>query len=235
MKKSHTPKSAQSVARKPKTPVDTPKALRVVATTADPREKIMADLAVSPCMNGVMVMEAFTGNLLGKDSTGITELVESLRESTRKVNDGDLSTLEAMLISQATALQTIFTSYARRAQVQTLQRNLEAFMGMALKAQAQSRATIQAVIELKYPKQATFVKQANIANGPQQVNNGEGFPTSTRTGAHARENQSEQSKLLEDGSDGRTYLDTGTTPAAARGHQDMETMGAVNRPKKPCR
>jgi PDZ domain-containing secreted protein len=44
-------------------------------------------------------------------------------------------------------------------------------MNMALKAQSQSRATIQALTELKYPKQATFVKQANIAGGNQQVNN----------------------------------------------------------------
>ena len=43
---------------------------------------------------------------------------------------------------------------------------------MALKAQAQIRATNSALVDLKYPRQATFVKQANIAHGPQQVNNG---------------------------------------------------------------
>ena len=148
------------------------KELRIAMAPDGNPEKVMADLTVSPFLNGGMVVQALTTNLLGEDATGITEVVESLRDSARKASDGDLSTLEAMLISQATALQTIFASYARRAQIQPQQKHLEAFMGMALKAQAQSRATIQAVVELKYPKQATFVKQANIAHGPQQVNNG---------------------------------------------------------------
>jgi hypothetical protein len=42
-----------------------------------------------------------------------------------------------MLVSQATALQTIFTSLARRAAVQEQLRHYEAFLGLALKAQAQ--------------------------------------------------------------------------------------------------
>ena len=205
------------------------KALRVaMAPDADP-EKVMADLTVSPFLNGGMVVQAFTTNLLGEDATGITELVESLRDSARNASDGDLSTLEGMLISQATALQTIFASYARRAQAQSQQRNLEAFMGMALKAQAQSRATIQAVIELKYPRQATFVKQANIAHGPQQVNNGTAAPDA---GTHAENMQPEQNKLLEASSNGRTYLDTGAAPKAARSHQVVAAVDKVYRPSK---
>lgn len=57
-------------------------------------------------------------------------------------------------------------------QEQQYQRNLEAFLGLALKAQAQSRATILTLVDLKYPRQVAFVKQANIANGAQQMNNG---------------------------------------------------------------
>jgi len=96
-------------------------------------------------------------------------------------------------------------------------------MGMALKAQAQSRATISALVDLKYPRQATFVKQANIANGPQQVNNG----------SREKEIQPPQNKLLEDTSHER--LDTGTTTAATRGHPTLETVESVHRPKKPRR
>ena len=88
-------------------------------------------------------MKAYQGNLLGKD-VDLSELVQGLSNSCKHVNDGDLSTLEAMLTSQATALQTVFTSLVCRAQVQTQQRQLEAFMGLAFEAQAQSRATISA-------------------------------------------------------------------------------------------
>ena len=76
----------------------------------------------------------------------------------------------------------------------------EAFMGLAFKAQAQSRATISALVELKYPRQATFVKQANIAHEPQQVINagaaGELKEQYAQASAHDKENSSEQNKLL---------------------------------------
>jgi hypothetical protein len=38
-----------------------------------------------------------------------------LNQTTKKANDGDLSSLEGLLIGQATALQTIFTSLSKRA------------------------------------------------------------------------------------------------------------------------
>ena len=48
----------------------------------------------------------------------------------------------------------------------------ESYLRLALKAQAQSRATVEALAEMKNPHPVSFVKQANIAHGNQQVNNG---------------------------------------------------------------
>jgi hypothetical protein len=104
------------------------------------------------------------------------------------------------------------------------QRNLEAFLGLALKAQAQSRAIIQAVVELKYPRQMAFVEQANISHGPQRVNNGPSKAADARS--HAEENQVQQNKLLEDQSDGRTYLDSRATTTAGRSDPALESVEA---------
>ena len=177
-------------------------------------------------------IQAYTGAMFGKESD-INVLIDGMRGSFKTVKDGDLSSLEAMLVGQATALQSLFTSLARRAQLQQSQRHLEAFLGLALKAQAQSRATIQAVVELKYPRQVAFVKQANISHGPQQVNNGLGKATDAQS--HTEENQFQQNKLLEDQSDGRTYLDSRATTKAGRSHPAMETVGALNRTKDLAR
>ena len=130
-------------------------------TTAD-----KARMALKPSVNGAVVVQAYQGNVIGKD-VDLSVLIDELRSTFTEVKGGDLHNLEAMLISQATALQTIFASLARRANLQEYQKNFESFLGLALKAQAQSRATITALVDLKFPKQATFVKQANIANGPQ--------------------------------------------------------------------
>ncbi len=47
----------------------------------------------------------------------------------------------------------------------------ELYLRLALKAQGQCRATLETLAVIKNPTALTFVKQANIAHGPQQVNN----------------------------------------------------------------
>ena len=184
----------------------------------------LAQAAIRPNVNAALVVHAYQDNLLGRD-TGLDGLAYGLTASMDRSKGGDLSTLEDMLIGQATALQTIFTSLALRAQAQTSQRNLEAFLGLALKAQAQSRATITALVDLKHPKQAMFVKQANIANGPQQVNNG--VPAdperSALACARAGEKQNLQNKELEL-NDGQ-WLDTGATGTTGRTDPHLEAVG----------
>ena len=197
------------------------------ASTLTPADR--SRMALLPSLNSACVIQAYQGNILGKD-TNINLLVDELRETFKKAKTGDLHTMEAMLIGQATALQTIFTSLACRAANQEQMRHYEAFLGLALKAQAQSRATISALMDLKYPKQATFVKQANIAHGAQQVNNG---TPHTDSPAHASQNQTQQNKLLEDKTHERTYLDTRATPAAKPSYQAVEAVVKVQRAKKP--
>ena len=212
-----------------------PNALPVTRTPEQTGEQAMARTALRPSVNGAVVVKAYQGNLLGKD-VALAELVTGLSDSCKRVNDGDLSTLEAMLVSQATALQTIFTSLARRAQLQEHQKHLESFLGLALKAQAQSRATISALVDLKYPRKATFVKQANIANGPQQVNNGGVFGESQEQYAqargHAGKTQPQQNELLVEVQHGGTYLDTRATASATRNYPAVEAVAAVQRTKK---
>lgn len=186
--------------------------------------------ALLPAMNALLVIDTFKGNIMGKD-VDIVAMLDALQNSMREVKDGDLTSLEAMLVGQATALQTIFASMAIRASSQERLPQYQTYLGLALKAQAQSRATISALVDLKYPRQATFVKQANIANGPQQVNNGPA-PAADQPFARATETQPAQNKLLEDVRDGSTHLDTGATATASRGDKTMEAMGKVHRTKK---
>lgn len=94
-----------------------------------------ARMALLPSVNGAAVIEAYQANVMGKDAD-MNAMVDRLRETFIEVKGGDLRTLEAMLISQATALQTIFTSLARRASFQERLPQYQAFLGLALKAQS---------------------------------------------------------------------------------------------------
>ena len=142
------------------------------------------------------------------------------------VKANDLTGLEAMLTAQSVALNTIFTELAKRASTnmgQYLQAT-ETYLRLAFKAQAQCRATIEALAELKNPRPVAFVRQANIANGPQQVNNGV-EPAASR----ARENENLQNKLLEAPDD--ECVDTRPPGSASSGDPALETVGALDRAK----
>ena len=146
-------------------------------------------------MNAILG-DSFTNPILPEAK--IANVASALKDKIETVQAGDMTSIEAMLIGQAHALQTMFVSLGRQAASKTQLVQYTAFMNLALKAQSQSRATIQALVELKYPKQTNFVKQANIANGHQQINNGQASnETSTRAPAHARENQTKPNELIE--------------------------------------
>jgi hypothetical protein len=87
---------------------------------------------------------------------------------------------------------------------------------LALKSQNQSRNTLQALINLKQPASTQFIKQANIAQGHQQVNN------------LAEKNITLQNELLRGNHE---ELDSGTTTTAKRIDTTLETVGKVHRRK----
>jgi hypothetical protein len=159
-----------------------------------------------------------------------------MRERVTKVQAGDLSELEETLIAQTVTLNAIFNEMARLASsnMKTHLPATEIYMRMALKAQAQSRATMETLAEIKYPKSATFVKQQNNAY-QQQVNNGKDENvSSTHTRAHAHGNyQNPANELLIEAT--HEKVDSRGTGKTSRANQDMETVGTVHRSKNSRR
>ena len=203
-----------------------PQTLPIAGKQGESMPIAKAKATTKASINAALVVNAFQGNIMGKD-VDMGELVTTMQTKFKEVNDGDLSTMEAMLVGQATALQTMFTSLAMKAANQEYLKNYQSFMVLALKAQAQSRATISALVDLKYPRQATFVKQANISNGHQQVNNRAIPEQYAQAHASAGDFQTAPNKLLEANHGQR--LDIGAQAAAGRANQRVEAVGAVHR------
>jgi hypothetical protein len=161
----------------------------------------------------------------------LTDMVASLRDHGEAVNRGDLAAAERMLNAQAVALNAMFGELARRAALNmgTHLAATETYLRLALKAQSQSRATVETLAAIKNPP-VVFARQANINNGgQQQVNNGTA-PDSAPAVARPGENVSAPNELLEDRMHGRTQLDTGATAAAGRTHQGLAPVGKIDRP-----
>jgi hypothetical protein len=150
------------------------------------------------------------------------DLSKELSHKSQAVAEGNLRGAESMLMSQAHALQSIFTEMVMRSSMNMGEYMVaaETYMRLALKAQAQCTRTLEVLGAMKNPP-VVIAKQANIAQGPQQVNN-----------LSAPAGEKTENELYK--ADYET-VDNGeaTTPGIA--YQNVETMGAINRPKVRAR
>jgi hypothetical protein len=180
-----------------------------------------------------MLPLAFTADMFARGFSGqdldITALHARMTGTAKDAVAGDLEMLERMLSGQAQTLNIMFTELARRAALNmgTHLDVTETYLRLALKAQAQSRATVEALAEIKAPRAVSFVKatQANISNGPQQVNNG-----APPARAGAEESMKSANELLENVThEHQQRMVPGAQAAPARGNPPVEAVGAVDR------
>lgn len=160
-----------------------------------------------------------------KSSVPVEEIVDSLRDHAEAVNEGDVTLAEAILTSQAIALHAMFGDLASRAAVQTSLQARQVLTQLALKAQGNSRATLQTLVEAKNPRQVAFVKQTNVAQ-TQQVNNGSVPPPAS---ARARKTKTTPIKLIADDKNGSTTLDGRAATRAGKTNQGDAAVAVVLR------
>jgi len=160
-----------------------------IENKATDKSELARKLVQTQGQNALLSIDMLNGRIDGHDMETMVAAREEQTAIIERVQGGDMSDIEAMLVGQALTLQAMFTKYGGLINANT--NNLkacQAVFNMAMKAQAQSRATVQVLVELKYPKSVVITKQANISHGHQQVNNGvDGgdFKSSTRARARA--------------------------------------------------
>lgn len=121
----------------------------------------------------------------------ILAIADRITEHAELARTNDLRDLESALVAQAMSLQATYTTLSRLASKNVTNIKVcDQYLRLALKAQSQCRCTIEALAEMKNPRPVAFVKQANIAAGHQQVNNGEASP------AREKQRRRSPSKLL---------------------------------------
>ena len=197
------------------------KAIPCVSGASDAEKgRSFANLVTSPELAAYRVIAMMQPKNL-RDEIDAPGMLATLREQAAAAQRGDLALAEAMLINQASALQALFVRLSERAMEQTHMPNLEGFMRMALRAQSQCRATLETLAAIKNPASVAFVRQANIAHGPQQVNNGTLVPS------RAENSENRPNKLLA-AKDGKR-LDIGATGTASGANPTVEAVEAVDR------
>jgi hypothetical protein len=207
----------------PKAAPERSNALNVYAESETSRAKALVQTVLRPSVRAAVTTQTFSKHFGELD---INALVEQLASHAKTATNGDLQRPEAMLVAQAHTLEAIFHELARRSALNMGEYldAAETYMRLALKAQGQCRATIETLAEMKNPKPVAFVQQANISNGPQQVNNP--APTPADGASRVRESENPQNKLLElmDGE----RLDFLAPKTASGVNSRLEAMGPIN-------
>ena len=130
---------------------------------------------LGPHLTNANAARHFGKGSFGSD-IGQFSFAAALVESANRVISNDLEEVERMLIGQSVVLNVMFGELSRRS-AENLNGGseyhfaAESYFKMALKAQNQCRMTLETLSNIKNPP-VVYAKQANIANGPQQVNNG---------------------------------------------------------------
>jgi hypothetical protein len=188
------------------------------------RELSGARFAMSPSVNAASVIEDFSAF----SNADMVHLAVQLGLDIKDINNNDMRGCEAMLYSQAQALQAIFVSLASQARnvAEEWFPNFEVFMRLAFKAQSQCVRTLETLAQYKNPP-VLITRQANIAQGPQQVNNGMMPAGQPRAGAGKTEKP--QNKLS--GGSNELLPDPRTPGAAVGSDPAMATLGTFDRAK----
>lgn len=188
----------------------------------------IARARLHPVTRTAIAMTNFNATV--KNDIPIGDVIHEVSKHVAALSEG-MARPEAMLLCQALTLDTMFNELANQAGANMLVGRKDAteqYLRMALKAQAQCRTTLETLAEIRNPRQATFVKQQNVAH-QQQVNNGVLAPDDH---ARAREKEvDERSNKLLEGHNGER-LDTGTAGAPSSVDSHLGALGKVDGPPK---
>jgi transcriptional regulator NrdR family protein len=193
-------------------------------TKAEEKETLtpayQARVALEPSCSAALTMASYS-----PFCHDVQALTNELSTQNDRIIDGNLGCAERMLFDQANVLQAIFTNLSQRAIQSEYIKNLDQYLRLALKAQAQCTRTLEVLGELKNPSSVAFVRQANIGHAVQ-VNNAPSI-RGDLSHAQAQETLNRSNELLEVQHGNR--LDTRTTSSTISIDSQMESVEQVNR------
>jgi hypothetical protein len=200
----------------PLTANSTPGTLTVAVKEGDNFELRVAEMKTGPYVAAAIAATCFTSGTIGEIT--LDTAVAAMTETAKCVKEGDMRDVEAVLMSQASALNVMFASLVSRSAQNRKMGQFDAterYLKLAFKAQNQFRMALESLSNIENPP-AIDARQANIAHAPQQVNNGNAGPS------RAQKPQEPPNKLSENGNEKR--VDGRAPEATGRGDKALEAV-----------
>jgi hypothetical protein len=156
---------------KAKKPATAKNVLELKVEDGDDRDKQLARVALGAGPRHAFVASNFAAGVFSDGhQTPIMASTAAIADNMAKARDGEKTMPSDILSAQAVVLDTMFTELGRRASL-NMGQHIEAadrYMRLALKAQANCRATLEALAKLHQPREQT-VKHVHVNEGGQAI------------------------------------------------------------------
>ena len=164
------------MSRKPKARPDEPKSadmtLILRPRDGETDQEAQARTLLEPFMRHGLVAGTFASRALGptQDKPSLMDNANRVEAMARAAASGDLSSTSHMLSSQAMTLDAMFTELARcvALNMNEYPQAAEKYARLAMKAQSNSRATLEALAKLHQPREQT-VRHLHVNDGGQAI------------------------------------------------------------------
>lgn len=147
-------------------------ALVIEQTKEETGAQALARKLLQPSFKNAVAASAFTDKALGNEieKPGLADYATYVQTMTGKAANGDLEMASRILSAQAIALDSMFAELARRAALNMGDyiNAAERYGRLALKAQSNCRATLEALAKLHQPREQT-VRHVHVSEGGQAV------------------------------------------------------------------
>lgn len=158
-------------AKKPKVG-DPTKTIEIEGSPGESNGQMMARTLIGMPVRHGHIASLHSSQILADnvERPGLMDCAGYVRERAELAATGDMTMASQMLASQAMTLDTMFTALAERAfnNLGQYPQTAERYGRLALKAQANARATLEALAKLHQPREQT-VRHVHVGQGGQAV------------------------------------------------------------------
>lgn len=127
---------------------------------------------IQPAFKNAVVSSSFLGKMLGtgEELPGLHDYATAVHVAAKGAAEGNLEMASKILASHALSLDAMFAEYARRSAMNMgdYVQSSERYGRLALKAQSNCRATLEALAKLHQPREQT-VRHVHVNEGGQAV------------------------------------------------------------------
>ena len=163
---------------------------------------------------------SFGGEVVDIDPLELQVYLEQAHDNYLKGND---KLLQNVLLSQIDTMNACFYKMVGKFQAAEYLAHEKLYAELAIQFQNHTRRTVATLADMRNPRQATFVRQANIAQN-QQINNGQaGTVLEPEKNFHSETQVSEQLHV--------EALDARTAEAPIGANSTLEAVGKIHRAK----